>query len=138
MIKNGDKVSVNYTGKFEDGTVFDTSEGRTPIEFNVGLNEVISGFENAVVGLSKGERTTVELEADQAYGQVMEELISKVPRASVPEDCQVGAQLQGVSTNGEPFSVVVTEIDENMATVDANHPLAGRKLIFDIEVVDVA
>lgn len=136
MIKQGNTVKVHYTGKLEDETVFDSSTGRDPLEFQVGSQQVIEGFEAAVMGLNKGDKTTVNIPVDQAYGQVRNELIQQVPKNQVPENVSVGTQLQGMNSQGQPFVVTVTEVNENSVTIDANHPLAGRNLIFDIEVVD--
>lgn len=136
MIKQGNTVKVHYTGKFEDNQIFDTSTGKQPIEFQVGSQQVIEGFETAVVGLNKGDKTTVNIPADKAYGLIREDLVITVPKAQVPADVQVGAQLQGIGQNGEPFNVTVTQINEESVVLDANHPLAGKNLIFDIEVVD--
>lgn len=137
MIQKGNTVKVHYTGKLEDNKVFDSSAGRQPIEFQVGNQQVIEGFESAVLGLNKGDKTTITIDPDKAYGDIRPELIMAVPKDQVPQDVAVGVQLQGVGQNGEPFNVTVREISESTVTLDANHPLAGKKLIFDIEVVDV-
>ena len=136
MIKQGNTVKVHYTGRLEDNSVFDSSNGKEPIEFQVGSQQVIEGFESAVMGLTKGEKTTVTIPSDKAYGELRNELIQQVPRNQVPQDVQVGVQLQGVNPQGQPFVVTVTEVNESSVTIDANHPLAGKNLIFDIEVVD--
>lgn len=136
MIQQGNTVKVHYTGKLEDNQVFDSSDGRQPIEFKIGSQQVIEGFESAVLGLDKGDKTTITIDPEKAYGQVRPDLIMSVPKSQVPQDVTIGAQLQGVAQNGEPFSVTVKEITESSVTLDANHPLAGKKLIFDIEVVD--
>lgn len=136
MIKQGNTVKVHYTGRLEDNSVFDSSNGKEPIEFQVGNQQVIEGFESAVMGLAKGDKTTVTIPSDKAYGELRNELIQQVPRNQVPQDVQVGSQLQGVNPQGQPFMVTVTEVNENTVTIDANHPLAGKNLIFDIEVVD--
>jgi peptidylprolyl isomerase len=136
MIKQGNTVKVHYTGRLEDNSVFDSSNGKEPIEFQVGSQQVIEGFESAVMGLTKGEKTTVTIPSDKAYGELRNELIQQVPRNQVPQDVQVGVQLQGVNPQGQPFVVTVTEVNESTVTIDANHPLAGKNLIFDIEVVD--
>lgn len=136
MIKQGNTVKVHYTGRLEDNSVFDSSNGKEPIEFQVGNQQVIEGFESAVMGLTKGDKTTVNIPSDKAYGELRNELIQQVPRNQVPQDVQVGAQLQGVNPQGQPFVVTVTEVSESTVTIDANHPLAGKNLIFDIEVVD--
>ena len=138
MIKQGNTVKVHYTGKLEDNSVFDSSNGREPIEFEIGTQQVIEGFETAVIGLNKGDKTTVTIPSEKAYGPVRQELIIQVPKEQVPQDAQVGVQLQGVNQMGQPFNVTVVDMNESTATLDANHPLAGKTLIFDIEVVDFA
>ena len=137
MIKQGNTVKVHYTGRLEDNQVFDSSDGKQPIEFQVGSQQVIEGFETGVIGLNKGDKTTVTIPADKAYGEVRQDLIMSVPRTQVPQDVTPGAQLQGMGQNGEPFNVTVTEVNESDVVLDANHPLAGKTLIFDILVVDV-
>ena len=136
MIKEGSKVKVHYTGKFEDNQVFDTSRDREPLEFTLGEGQLIAGFENGLVGLTTGDKKTVELEPEQAYGPIRDELINDVPMERLPEGVKQGQMLQAKTEQGE-MNVVVTEIKETTATVDANHPLAGKKLIFDLEVVSV-
>jgi peptidylprolyl isomerase len=137
MIEKGSKVKVHYTGKFEDNNVFDTSADKEPLEFTVGEGMLIPGFENGVMGLNAGEKTTIELTPEEAYGPVREELVNEVPKENLPEGVQVGQMLQAQTEQG-PINVTVTEIGETTAKVDANHPLAGKKLIFDLEVVEVA
>jgi len=136
MIENGSKVKVHYTGKLEDDNVFDSSTGREPLEFTVGSGQLIPGFEQGVMGLNTGDKKTIELEPDQAYGQVREDLVNEVPRENLPEGVQVGQELQAQTEQG-PVRVRVVELNETMGKVDANHPLAGKKLIFDLEVVEV-
>lgn len=136
MITQGNTVKVHYTGKLEDNQVFDSSNGKEPIEFLVGSQQVIEGFESAVLGLTKGDKTTVNIPADKAYGELREDLLITVPKNQVPSDVQVGAQLQGIGQNGEPFNVTVKTVSESEVVLDANHPLAGKNLIFEIEVVD--
>lgn len=138
QIKNGDSVSVNYTGKLEDGTVFDTSiqEGRTPLTAKLGQGQLIKGFESGLIGMSVGEKKTVEIEPSEAYGQINEMLIQEVPKDKVPDGVKVGDQLQGQNERG-PFQVVVKEIKDSSVVLDMNHPLAGKKLIFDLEVVSI-
>jgi FKBP-type peptidyl-prolyl cis-trans isomerase 2 len=137
MIKEGSKVKVHYTGRFEDNNVFDSSEGREPIEFTVGEGMLIPGFEQGVMGLQTGDKKTVELEPENAYGEVREELINQVPLDRLPEGVQEGQMLEA-QTEAGPIPVLVTEITDTTVTVDANHPLAGKKLIFDLEIVEVA
>ena len=137
-IKNGDTVSVNYTGKLEDGSVFDTSlqEGREPLTATLGQGQLIPGFENGLIGMSVGETKTVEIEPENAYGNYNPTMIQIVNKDQVPENISVGDNLQGQSQYG-PINVVVTEITDDKVTLDANHPLAGKKLIFDLEVVSI-
>lgn len=136
MIEKGSKVKVHYTGKFEDNNVFDTSTDREPLEFTVGEGMLIPGFENGVIGLNEGQKRTIELTPEEAYGPVREELVNEVPLENLPEGVQVGQMLQAQTEQG-PINVTVTEINENTVKIDANHPLAGKKLIFDLEVVEV-
>ena len=137
MIKEGSKVKVHYTGKFEDNNVFDSSTGKDPIEFVVGEGNLILGFEQGVMGLQAGDKKTVELEPENAYGEVREELINQVPLDRLPEGVQEGQMLEA-QTEAGPIPVLVTEITDTTVTVDANHQLAGKKLIFDLEIVEVA
>ncbi|HQE18242.1 MAG TPA: peptidylprolyl isomerase, partial [Aggregatilineales bacterium] len=132
-------VRVHYTGRFEDGTVFDTSQGREPIEFTLGEHEVIPGFENAVAGMQAGETKTTQIPPEDAYGERREDLLIDVPRAEVPADIdpQVGQTLQVQGAGGQVFPVVVASVGEDTITLDANHPLAGRSLIFDIHLIDI-
>lgn len=137
MIEKGSKVKVHYTGKLEDNNIFDSSVEREPLEFVVGEGKLIPGFENGIMGLNTGDKKTIEIEAEEAYGQIREELISEVPKENLPEGVGVGAMLQAQTEQG-PINVTVTEIGETTAKVDANHPLAGKKLIFELEVMEVA
>jgi FKBP-type peptidyl-prolyl cis-trans isomerase 2 len=138
QIKNGDSVSVNYTGRLEDGTIFDTSiqEGRTPLTAKLGEGKLIPGFENGLIGMSIGEKKTIEIEPSDAYGELNEEMIQEVALTQVPENVKVGDMLQGQNQYG-PVQVTVKEVNESTAVLDMNHPLAGKKLIFDLEVVSV-
>jgi len=137
MIKEGSKVKVHYTGKLTDNNVFDSSVEREPLEFVVGEGMLIPGFEQGVMGMQVGETKTIELSPEQAYGQIREELINEVPTQNLPEGVQEGQMLQA-NTEAGPITVVVSKINEETAIVDANHPLAGKTLIFDLEVVEVA
>jgi len=136
MIEKGSKVKVHYTGKLTDNEVFDSSTGKEPLEFTVGEGQLIPGFENGVMGLNTGDKKTIELEPEQAYGQFREDLINEVPKENLPEGVEVGQALQAQTEQG-PVRVTVVELNETMGKVDANHPLAGKKLIFDLEVVEV-
>ena len=137
-IKNGDNVSVHYTGKLEDGSVFDTSlaEGREPLTVTLGQGQLIPGFENGLIDMTAGEMKTIEIEPENAYGDIKPQMMSEIPLSQVPEGVKAGDMLQGQNQFG-PVSVVVTEIKESTVVLDMNHPLAGKKLIFDLEVVSV-
>jgi len=137
-IKNGDNVSVHYTGKLEDGSVFDTSlaEGREPLTVTLGQGQLIPGFENGLIDMTAGEMKTIEIEPENAYGDIKPQMMSEVPLSQVPEGVKAGDMLQGQNQFG-PVNVVVTEVKESTAVLDMNHPLAGKKLIFDLEVVSV-
>lgn len=140
QVKQGDKVKVNYTGKLQDGQVFDSSEGVDPLQFTVGAGEVIPGFDQAVIGLESGAKTTVDIDPENAYGPRNEELVATVNKKDLPEDLEysLGGQLQVTQENGNMFMVTVTDVSEDSITLDANHPLAGKTLIFDIELVEIA
>jgi peptidylprolyl isomerase len=138
--QQGDTVQIHYTGRLDDGTVFDSSEGRDPLEFTLGEGQVIPGFESAVRGMSAGEQKTMRIPSDEAYGPRQEELVLSVPRAQFPDAMQpeVGQKLRMQTADGQSFVVEVVEVETEAVQVDANHPLAGRDLTFDIEVVSVA
>ena len=137
-IKNGDRVSVNYTGKLEDGSIFDTSlqEGRTPLDVTLGQGMLIPGFENGLIGMSIGESKVVEIEPENAYGPYNDGMVQEIPVSQVPEGVQVGDMLTGQSQHG-PIQVVVKEGNSETVVLDMNQPLAGKKLIFDLQVVSV-
>ena len=138
QITNGSSVSVNYTGRLEDGTIFDTSvqEGREPLTATLGQGQLIPGFENGLIGMTVGEKKTIEIDPSDAYGEVNPQMVSEVPLTQVPEGVKVGDQLQGQNQYG-PVNVVVKEVTESTVILDMNHPLAGKKLIFDLEVVSM-
>jgi peptidylprolyl isomerase len=133
----GNTVTVHYTGKLEDGTVFDTSKGREPLEFTLGEHQVIAGFEQAVLGMSEGQAKTAEIPAEQAYGPRDERLVTTVNRDRVPAQVSLNDRLQVRRPDGKTFVVTVTELSDQSVTLDANHPLAGKDLTFDIELVGV-
>ena len=137
--KKGDAVRVHYTGRLEDGEVFDTSEGGEPFEFVVGTGQAIPGFDAAVDGLGVGERRRVEIEPEDAYGPHRDGLVARIPRetAQFPTEPQVGANFIMPLPDGQQLEVVVTEVTDTHITIDGNHPLAGRKLIFDVELVEI-
>lgn len=138
--KKGDKVKVHYTGKLNDGSVFDSSVDREPLEFEVGAGMMIAGFDNAVVGMKVGDKKTANITADEAYGQKNDEMIVEIPKTQLPEDLtpEVGQQLGMQQPNGQSIPVVVTKVEESTIEIDANHPLAGKDLVFDIELVEIA
>ncbi len=137
-IKNGDTVRVHYTGTFTDGEIFDSSRERDPLEFVMGEESLISGFEQALLGHEKGDHFTVIIAPDDAYGDHLEELIMEVPRGELPPDItpEVGMMLQ-IATDEGDMDVEIVEIMDDRLILDANHPLAGEELVFEIEVVDV-
>lgn len=138
--KQGDSVKVHYTGKLDDGTVFDSSVGREPLDFTVGAGQLIAGFDEAVVGMAVGEKKTVRIAPEQAYGPHNPEMTLQVPRSDLPADIQpeLGMQLEASQEGGHSMVVTVVEVTDESVTFDANHPLAGKALTFEIEVVEVA
>lgn len=139
QVKKGDTVKVHYHGKLTNGTTFDSSEGREPLEFEVGGGMVIPGFDDGVTGMAIGEKKTVHIPADQAYGPKQEEMIMEFPRDRFPEDMvpEVGMQLNMSNGSGQNFPVTIAEVREAVVVLDANHPLAGEDLIFDLELVAI-
>jgi FKBP-type peptidyl-prolyl cis-trans isomerase SlpA len=139
MINEKSSVKVNYTGKLEDGTIFDSSlnEGREPLSVTLGQGALIPGFENGLIGMSVGDKKTIEIAPEEAYGPINEESVLKIEKTKVPENVEVGMLLQTFGPGG--VSVVkVLEINEEDVLIDANHPLAGKKLIFDLEVLEIS
>jgi peptidylprolyl isomerase len=137
--KYGNPVKVHYTGKLDDGTVFDSSIDRDPLQFTLGDGQMIPGFEQAVLGMSLNESKTVTIQMDQAYGPHREEMVNVIERNQIPENMQleVGQQLQIRQDDGQTFLVRVTDISESSVTLDANHPLAGKDLTFDLQLVEI-
>jgi FKBP-type peptidyl-prolyl cis-trans isomerase SlpA len=135
-VEENSTVVVNYTGKLEDGSIFDTSlvEGREPLKATLGKNELISGFENGLIGMEVGETKTIEIEPENAYGEVIDHLIQEVDKTQMPGEVEVGTQLQANTQMG-PVNFVVKEVKDDTVVLDANHPLAGQKLIFELELV---
>ncbi|MHA6325535.1 FKBP-type peptidyl-prolyl cis-trans isomerase [Roseivivax sp. CAU 1753] len=138
-VKSGDTVAIHYTGTLNDGSTFDSSAGRDPLEFTVGSGQIIPGLDQALPGMSVGDKKSVAIAADDAYGQRQEEALQSVPREQVPADIplEVGTQLQVQTPTGQVMPVMVAEVTETEVTLDANHPLAGKDLNFDIELVDI-
>jgi FKBP-type peptidyl-prolyl cis-trans isomerase 2 len=139
QVKQGDKVKVHYHGKLTDGTTFDSSEGREPLEFEVGAGAVIPGFDNGVMGMAVGDKKTVNIPAEEAYGPKVDELVMDFPKERFPEDMQpeIGMQLMMNNGSGQQFPVTIVEVKDESITLDANHQLAGKDLVFDIELVDI-
>lgn len=137
--KSGDTVRIHYTGRLTDGTVFDSSQGREPLEFTLGAGQIIAGLEKGIVGMNTGDSSTVEIGADEAYGPHDPAQVQKVPREMIPGDIELepGVQLGARTPQGEQLSITVVEVAESEVTVDANHPLAGETLNFAVTIVDV-
>jgi len=137
VIASGDTISVHYTGTFENGEVFDSSRGRDPLTFTVGAGQVIKGFDQAVVGLAAGADTTVVVQPDDGYGQRRDDMVVDFPRSNVPEGMELeqGMQVQLRSEDGRPIPAMIASFDDTVVKVDMNHPLAGKTLVFNIEVV---
>lgn len=133
----GDTVRVHYTGKLPDGSEFDSSRDREPLEFTLGEGRVIPGFTDIVEGMDPGETETKTVEPERAYGERDEERMIEVERDQVPEDIEIGEQLEVQHPDGQRARVSVAEIDEETVTLDGNHPLAGRELTFEVELVDI-
>ncbi len=137
--KIGDTVKVHYTGKLADGTIFDDSLNREPLEFTLGNNNLIAGFENAVIGMNAGDWKTVAIASGQAYGPHIKELVVEVTRKQLPADIipVIGAQLQVTQEENQNIVVSISKITETHITLDANHPLAGKDLIFEIKLLEI-
>ncbi|NOR78361.1 MAG: peptidylprolyl isomerase [Methanophagales archaeon] len=137
--KIGDTVKVHYTGKFGDGMVFDTSIDDEPLEFRIGESQVIPGFEEAVVGMNPGESKTVNIPVDKAYGPHRDDLVQVVDRKQLPTSVkpEIGQPLEGRQPDGEIVVATVTDVTESRVTLDANHPLAGKSLTFEIQLIEI-
>jgi len=137
--RNGDVVQVDYTGKLADGTVFDSSIGREPLEFTLGAGQMIPGFEKAVFGMKVGEKKTVTIPAGEAYGPYRDDLVAEISREKLPSDVtpQIGQQLVMRQPDGREITVTITKVSDETITVDANHFLAGKDLTFEIELVKI-
>ena len=138
-VKSGDTVAIHYTGTLLDGTTFDSSEGRDPLEFVVGSGQIIPGLDVALPGMAVGDKKTVDIACADAYGPLNPEMRQSVPREGIPDDIplEVGTQLQMQTPTGQPLPVMVVEVSEATVTLDANHPLAGKDLRFDIELMRI-
>ncbi len=138
-VKKGDKVKIEYTGKLEDGKVFDTSEGRAPLEFEAGAGKVIPGFDKAVEGMELNEEKTFSIKSEEAYGPVRKELVQEFPRDKLPEkpEPEVGMMLALQGPDGRQIPAKITKVESDKVTIDINHPLAGKDLTFEIKVVGI-
>jgi len=136
-VKNGDTVKVHYVGKYENGEVFDSSLEKEPLEFTVGNKQVIPGFEEGIIGMEIGEKKTINVPFDKAYGPFREELVFPVEKSKLPEDISEGQYLEVHQPDGNNFVVRVSEIKDDTAYLDANHPLAGKNLVFEVEVISI-
>ena len=139
QVKTGDKVKVHYHGRLTNGETFDSSEGRQPLEFEVGSGMVIKGFDDGVTGMKVGEKKTINIPAENAYGPMNAEMIIEYPRSQFPEhiELEVGTPLVMSSASGQQYQVKIVEIKDDVVVLDANHPLAGEELIFDLELVEI-
>ena len=138
-VKSGDKVAIHYTGTLLDGTTFDSSEGREPLEFEVGSGQIIPGLDVALPGMVVGDKKTVKIACADAYGPLNPEMRQSIPREGIPAEIElkVGVQLQMQTPDGQALPVMVVELDDAIVTLDANHPLAGKDLQFDIELTKI-
>ncbi|MBD3204412.1 peptidylprolyl isomerase [Candidatus Woesearchaeota archaeon] len=136
-IKKGDKVKIHYTGKFKNGDVFDSSEGKAPLEFEAGKGMVIKGLDEEIIDMKIGDKKTIEVPPEKAYGQRQNNLLAEVPRDKLPKnlDIKKGMMLTFQNEKGVPFTAKIVDFDDNSLKLDLNHPLAGKTLVFDIEVV---
>ncbi|MEE9408693.1 MAG: peptidylprolyl isomerase [Polaribacter sp.] len=139
QVKENNTVKVNYTGKLSNGEVFDTSEGKEPIEFKLGEGRLIPGFEKGLIDMKLNEKKTIEIAKADAYGDVNQDLIQEIKKAQLPQDMapEVGMGLISKTPDGQEINLVVVEVKEDSVIIDGNHPLAGRDLVFDLEVVEI-
>ncbi|HWB26840.1 MAG TPA: peptidylprolyl isomerase [Chitinophagaceae bacterium] len=139
-VRNGDTIKVHYRGRLDDGTVFDSSEGREPLQFEVGSGMVIPGFDSGVMGMTVGQKKTITIPVEEAYGPVQEEMFMEFPIERFPEDMkpEVGMTLNMSNGSGQAIPVVIAEVQDEVVILDANHPLAGEALTFDLELVDIS
>ncbi len=139
QVKQNDTVKVHYTGKLADGQVFDSSEGKEPIEFTLGQGQLIPGFEKGLIDMKVNEKKTINIPKDEAYGEPRQELIQEVQKDQLPEEIkpEVGMGLVSKTPDGREMNLVVAEVKDDTIVVDGNHPLAGKDLVFDLEVVEI-
>ncbi|HVG40114.1 MAG TPA: peptidylprolyl isomerase [Chitinophagaceae bacterium] len=139
-VKNGDKIKVHYHGKLNNGDTFDSSEGREPLEFTVGEGQVIKGFDEGVKGMKVGDKKTIEIPVGDAYGEKNNEMLIEFPLTQFPQEMkpETGMQLMMNNGAGQSFPVIVAEVKSDSVILDANHPLAGQDLTFDLELISIA
>ncbi|MBM1104532.1 peptidylprolyl isomerase [Aurantibacter crassamenti] len=140
QVKENNTVKVNYTGKLSDGQVFDSSEGKEPLEFTLGQGQLIPGFEKGLIDMKLNEKKTITIAKEEAYGDVVEDLIKEVEKTQLPEDLkpEVGMGLVSTTPEGQEMNLRVVEVKEDSILIDGNHPLAGQELTFDLEVVAIS
>ena len=138
--KTGDTVKIHYTGTLDDGTQFDSSAGRDPLEFKLGSGQVIPGFDKAVEGMAVGDEKTVNIQPEDAYGPRNDQMVQEVPKSALPDDLEPeeGMGLQARGQDGQVLNLTIISVGDDAITVDGNHPLAGQNLNFDIELVEIA
>jgi len=138
-IKSGDRIGIHYTGRLEDGSEFDSSRKREPLEFEMGAGQIIPGLEQGLFGMALGEKKTVTVPAEKGYGPYNDKLVLEIPRDKLPGELEPkpGLRLQMVDKNDRSLPVVITEVSEESIMVDANHPLAGKELTFDVEIMTI-
>nr|WP_321227676.1 peptidylprolyl isomerase [uncultured Psychroserpens sp.] len=139
QVKENNTIKVNYTGKLSDGQVFDSSEGREPLEFTLGQGQLIPGFEKGVIDMKLNEKKTITIAKEEAYGDINAALIQEVNKSELPQDVEpkVGMGLVSKTPDGREMNLLVVEVKEESIVIDGNHPLAGKELIFDLEVVEI-
>tara|TARA_B110000046_G_scaffold185756_1_gene229096 strand:- start:10772 stop:11218 length:447 start_codon:yes stop_codon:yes gene_type:complete len=139
QVKENNTVKVNYTGKLSDGQIFDSSEGREPIEFTLGQGQLIPGFEKGLIDMKLNEKKTITIPKEEAYGDVNKDLIQEVKKTELPQDMapEVGMGLVSKSPDGQEMNLMVVEVREETIVIDGNHPLAGKELVFDLEVLAI-
>lgn len=137
MIENGKIVYVHYTGRLDTGEIFDSSEGKDPLTFQIGSGQIIPGFENSLLDKNIGDEFTIQIPSDDAYGPIREDLFLKVDKEKMPGEVEVGQTLQAQADNGQEINVLIKEVNEDHVIIDGNHPLAGKNLDFTISVIDI-